>query len=62
MDWSLEVAEFDAEAREGSYCVDDESTAVAGMMVALAGIRSLLNGTVDTDRVSSMCYGGRWRS
>jgi|APHM01.1.fsa_nt_gi hypothetical protein len=34
--------------REG---VDDEPTPVAGVVIMLLGIRSFLDGTVDTDRV-----------
>ena len=47
----LEVAEFYAEPGECLEGVDNESTAVAGVVIALLGIRPLLDGTVDTDRV-----------
>jgi hypothetical protein len=45
------MPKFHAEARECREGVDDESTAVAGVVIALLGIRPLLDGTVDTDRV-----------
>jgi hypothetical protein len=45
------VAEFDAEPSERCERVDDESTAVAGVVIALVGIRPLLDGTVDADWV-----------
>jgi len=45
------MAEFHTEARECREGVDDEFTAVAGVVIALLGIWPLLDGTVDTDRV-----------
>ena len=48
----LEMAEFDTESRERCERVDDESAPVAGVMVALVGIRPLLNDAVDADQVS----------
>jgi hypothetical protein len=48
---SVEVAEFDAEGRECRQRIDDASTAVAGMVVEVVGIRALLNSAVDADRV-----------
>ena len=47
----LEVAEFHAESRECREGVDDESTPVAGVVIALLGIGPLLERTVDADRV-----------
>ena len=47
----LEVAEFHAEPGERREGVSDEPTAVAGVVIAFVGIRLLLDGTVDTDRV-----------
>ena len=47
----LEMAEFDAEPDKGREGVDDEPTAVAGVVFAPVGIRPPLDGTVDTDRV-----------
>jgi hypothetical protein len=45
------MAEFHTEARERREGVDDEPTAVASVVIAFLGIRSLLDGTVETDRV-----------
>jgi hypothetical protein len=45
------MAEFYTEARERREGVDDEPTPIAGVVIAFLGIRSLLDGTVDTDRV-----------
>ena len=45
------MAEFDAEPSERCEGVNDEPTAVASTVIALVGIRPLLDGTVDTDRV-----------
>jgi hypothetical protein len=45
------MADLHAEARECRESIDDESTAVASVVIALLGIRPLLDGTVDTDRV-----------
>jgi hypothetical protein len=46
------MAEFDAESREGCKRVDDEPTAVAGVMIALIRIWPYLDGTVDADLVT----------
>jgi len=45
------MAEFHPEPRERREGVDDEATPVAGVMIALLGIRPLLERTVDADRV-----------
>jgi len=45
------MAEFHPEPRERCEDVDDESTAVAGVVIALLGTRPLLERTVDADRV-----------
>jgi len=46
------MTEFDAESREGCKCVDDEPTAVAGVVIALIRIWPYLDGTVDADQVT----------
>jgi hypothetical protein len=53
LEWPLEVAEFDAEQRQRSEGVDDKATTVAGVVVTLVGVWSLLNGTVDADRAGN---------
>lgn len=45
------MAEFHAEARECCERVDDEPTAVTGVVIEGVGIRSLLNCTVNADRM-----------
>ncbi|ELY35380.1 hypothetical protein C496_23638 [Natronorubrum tibetense GA33] len=45
----FQVAQFDAKPRERRERVNDESTPVAGVVIALIGIGSRLNCTVDTD-------------
>jgi len=47
----LEMAEFDAKSSERCERVNDESTPVAGVEIALVGIRLRLNRAVDADRV-----------
>jgi len=46
------MTEFDAEARQRREGVDDEPTAVAGVVIAFVGIQFRLDRTVDTDGVS----------
>jgi len=45
------MAKFDAEARQRCEGVDDESTDVAGDVIALVGIWFRLDRAVDADRV-----------
>ena len=45
------MAEFHTEPRKCREGVDDEATPVAGVVIALLGIRLLLDGTVDTDQM-----------
>jgi hypothetical protein len=45
------MAEFDAEPGKCREGVDDQSAPVAGVVVALVGIRPRLGGAVDTDWV-----------
>jgi hypothetical protein len=45
------MTDLHAESRECCERVDDEPTAVAGVVIALFRIRPLLDGTVNTDRV-----------
>jgi hypothetical protein len=45
------MAEFDAKPHQRRERVDDDSTAVAGVMIAFLGIQLDLNGAVDADRV-----------
>ncbi|SIS17855.1 hypothetical protein SAMN05421752_11839 [Natronorubrum thiooxidans] len=47
------MADFDAEPREGCKCVDDQSTAIASMVVTLVRTGRLLRRTVDTDWVGN---------
>jgi len=47
---AFEMTDLHTEARECREGVDDKPTAVAGVVIALLGIRPLLNGTVDADR------------
>jgi len=49
---ALEVAEFHAEPGERREGVDDESTRVAGVVIAFVGIRFRLDRPVDADKVS----------
>ena len=49
----FEVAKFDAEPRECRKRVDDEPTAIAGVVVTLIGIQPRLGSAVDTDRVGN---------
>src|SRR6056297_4022123 len=46
------MTEFDAEARQRRERVDDEPTAVAGVVIASVGIRFRLDRAVDADGVS----------
>jgi len=46
------MAQFHPKARECSEGVDDEATAVTGVVVTRLGIRRLLNRTVDANRVA----------
>jgi len=46
------MTEFDAEARQRREGVDDEPTAVAGVVIAFVGIQFRLDRTVGTDGVS----------
>ena len=48
----LEMAEFHAKSSERCERVNDESTPVAGVEIALVGIRLRLNRAVDADRKS----------
>ena len=43
------MAEFDAEARQHCGGVDDEPTAVAGVVVTFVGVRLRLDRAVDAD-------------
>jgi len=52
LQWAFEMTEFDAEARQRREGVDDEPTAVAGVVIAFVGIQFRLDRTVDTDGVS----------
>jgi len=45
------MAEFHTETRERREGVDDEPTAIAGVAIALVGIRLHLDRAVDADRV-----------
>ena len=45
------MAEFDAKTRECRKGVDDETTSVAGVVIALLGIMPLLERTIDADGV-----------
>jgi hypothetical protein len=45
------MAKFHAEPGKCREGVDDESTAIAGVVFTLVGILPCLDGTVDTDRV-----------
>lgn len=47
----LEMFEFDTKLRECGERVDNESAAVAGVVITLVGIWSRLDGTVKTDRM-----------
>jgi len=49
---AFEMPEFDAEARQSGEGVDDEPTAVAGVVIALVGIRFRLDRAVDADGVT----------
>ena len=53
---AFEVPEFHAEPRQRCKSVDDEPTAVAGVVIALVGIRLCLNRTVDTDLVGDPLF------
>jgi hypothetical protein len=48
---SLKLPEFDAKASECREGVADQSTPIAGVVIALLGISPLLERTVDTDGV-----------
>lgn len=48
---AFEVPQFHAEPRQRCKCVDDESTPVAGVVIALVGIL-VSESAVDPDRVS----------
>ena len=48
---AFEMTEFDTEARQSCEGVDDEPTAVAGVVIALVGIWFYLNRAVDADGV-----------
>lgn len=48
----LEMPEFHPEASECGEHVDDEATAVTGVVIAPVGIRRLLNRAVDADWVA----------
>jgi len=41
LQWAFEMTEFDAEARQRREGVDDEPTAVAGVVIAFVGIQSV---------------------
>ena len=45
------MAEFDTEPRECRDRVDDESTAIAGAVIALVRVRLHLDSAVDTDQM-----------
>jgi hypothetical protein len=45
------MPKFDAEPRERCKCVDDEATAIAGVMVMIAGIGIRLDRAADAGRV-----------
>jgi len=45
------VAEFDTEPCEGCKRIDDEATAIAGVVVTIVGIGIRLDRAVDADRV-----------
>jgi len=48
---AFEMTELDTEARQRGEGVDDEPTAVAGVVIALVGIRFRLDRAVDADRL-----------
>ncbi len=48
------MAEFDAESREGCKRVDDEPTAVAGVVISLIRTWSYLDSTIDTDQATDL--------
>ncbi len=48
------MAEFDTELCEGCKRIDNETTAIAGVMVTLVGIGIRLDRAVDADRVCQL--------
>jgi len=52
LEWAVEMAQFHAKPREHRERVNEEPTAVTGVVIALVGTRVRLDPAVDANRVA----------